>query len=291
MPSGGKRFKKVKRHLSLSLYSLHSGSAAGTGSGGGEAGASGGGNSGASGSGGGGGGAGGASGSSSIRRLQQQISVVSTAPSTGSGSGGGGSGSGGGGSSSKFAQERVLYLTFFCLTATFLVCHGPRVALNVLELKMNERRRLCADHQKKFREPAWMLIALALEKVLLVANSSVNFVYYCLVGKTFRQHMCRALCPALCARWVHRVSGVDLLAGATTTAGTGETTMGATGAGGDVESSVAGMGGYTSSSGNKRRRSHRVLSCDLVSFGDELGGKGFMAESIIKEHVRMGIAN
>ncbi len=75
-----------------------------------------------------------------------------------------------------------------------------------------------------------MLMASSVEKVLLVANSSVNFVYYCLVGKTFRQHMCRALFPSLCSRWLERVAGVDLLG--TTTAGTGETTMGGGGAGG-----------------------------------------------------------
>ena len=90
-----------------------------------------------------------ASSSSSSRRrrrmLHQQISVVSSA-----------GGGGGGGNGSKFAQERVLYLTFFCLTATFLVCHGPRVALNVLELRMNERRRECTErYQVKFREPPW----------------------------------------------------------------------------------------------------------------------------------------
>ena len=74
-----------------------------------------------------------------------------------------------------------------------------------------------------------MLMASSVEKVLLVANSSVNFVYYCLVGKTFRQHMVRSLFPSCCSRWLE---SMDLLG--TTTAGTGETTVGggAAGAGG-----------------------------------------------------------
>ena len=94
------------------------------------------------------------------------------------------------------SQERSLYITFFCLTSTFFICHLPRIALNVSEIHLNNMQRRCREELNSdftlilgtvnYVEPAWVLIASSIEKILLIFNSSINFVYYCLVGKTFR---------------------------------------------------------------------------------------------------------
>ena len=89
-------------------------------------------------------------------------------------------------------QERTLYLTFLCLTITFLVCHLPRIILNIYEVPMNKRRFLCqAIFNKTFHQPTWVTILTSVEKLTLIINSSINFFFYCLVGTAFRKQLCR----------------------------------------------------------------------------------------------------
>jgi len=44
-------------------------------------------------------------------------------------------------------------------------------------------------YKRPFYSPRWVLIAACVEKLLLIANSSFNFVIYCLAGKGFRQQV------------------------------------------------------------------------------------------------------
>ena len=89
-------------------------------------------------------------------------------------------------------QEKTLYLTFVCLTITFLVCHLPRIILNIYEVPMNKRRFLCqAIFNKTFYQPLWVIILTSVEKLTLIINSSINFFFYCLVGKAFRKQLYR----------------------------------------------------------------------------------------------------
>jgi hypothetical protein len=90
------------------------------------------------------------------------------------------------------SQEKTLYMTFVCLTITFLLCHMPRIVLNVYEVPMTKRRRICKYLFKRpFYSPSWVLILSSVEKLTLIINSSINFIFYCLVGKAFRQQMCK----------------------------------------------------------------------------------------------------
>ena len=92
------------------------------------------------------------------------------------------------------SQERTLYITFFCLTTTFLLCHLPRILLNIYEVPMSVDSERCRHvYKRPFYSPRWVLIAACVEKLLLIANSSFNFVIYCLAGKGFRQQMCKLL--------------------------------------------------------------------------------------------------
>ena len=92
-------------------------------------------------------------------------------------------------------QEKTLYLTFVCLTITFLVCHLPRIILNIYEVPMNKRRFLCqAIFNKTFYQPLWVIILTSVEKLTLIINSSINFFFYCLVGKAFRKQLYQVRC-------------------------------------------------------------------------------------------------
>ena len=87
-------------------------------------------------------------------------------------------------------QSRNLYMTFCFLTATFLLCHLPRIILNVYEVPMSHRRTLCNQlFGKNYYSPTWVHIVASVERLLLTVNSSINFVFYCLAGQSFRQQM------------------------------------------------------------------------------------------------------
>ena len=43
----------------------------------------------------------------------------------------------------------------------------------------------------RFYQPSWVIILSCVEKFTMILNSSINFVYYCLAGKAFRQQMCK----------------------------------------------------------------------------------------------------
>lgn len=49
-----------------------------------------------------------------------------------------------------------------------------------------------------FRAPSWTFYLRYLEKVCLILNASLNFVYYCLSGRELRGRLCRALLCFLC---------------------------------------------------------------------------------------------
>lgn len=138
----------------------------------------------------------------------------------------------------------------------------PRILLNINEVYVTEKENFCQNtYNRRYVEPNFIVIAKSIEQILLIFNSSINFVYYCLVGKTFRQHMCRAIfwwCNS-CIR-VMTGGAYDL----TTTAGTGETTVP------DGESRMD-RGASCSGAGSRRARI-RHASSEWVSGIDEMRG-------------------
>ena len=75
------------------------------------------------------------------------------------------------------------------------------------------------------------MIAACVEKLLLIANSSFNFVIYCLAGKGFRQQMCKLI--------FRRIAFVCRLAVSTVTSGEDQRPYGFVGDGGEQVNLVA----------------------------------------------------
>ncbi|XP_040583670.1 FMRFamide receptor [Lepeophtheirus salmonis] len=107
-------------------------------------------------------------------------------------------------------HEKSLYITFFCLTTTFLICHLPRVLLNIHELNKNHLQNYCKKvYDTNYNPPEWTYLSTFVEKILLIFNSSVNFIFYCLVGKRFRRHLLCLLLPKCCiSRFFPSISSV-----------------------------------------------------------------------------------
>ena len=83
------------------------------------------------------------------------------------------------------SHERSLMIIFSCITSTFLICHFPRVILNIYEFEFHRNQGRCQlQFQRQFIPPQWYYITTYVEKILLILNASANFVYYCFSGKS-----------------------------------------------------------------------------------------------------------
>ena len=92
-------------------------------------------------------------------------------------------------------QERSLLIIFICISFTFIICHTPRMILNVYEFKMESDREACLKvaGTGKYIRPGWTIVLTCIEKILLILNSSANFVYYCFAGREFRRLFCHSI--------------------------------------------------------------------------------------------------
>ena len=68
----------------------------------------------------------------------------------------------------------------------FLICHLPRVILNIYELIIIKQTHAC---EKAGYPPfaVWVLATISVSHFLLVFNSAVNMVVYCLMSARFRE--------------------------------------------------------------------------------------------------------
>ena len=63
-------------------------------------------------------------------------------------------------------SEKSLYVTFFCLTTTFLVCHLPRLIINIYEVPMSSNRQICEEiYQRHYFQPKWVIILSKTTKI------------------------------------------------------------------------------------------------------------------------------
>merc|ERR1719385_278027 len=76
------------------------------------------------------------------------------------------------------------------IVVTFLVCHTFRLVIQAYEV-MNpshstfEHYQFCGA-QDRFHVPVVFYVMLSASHLLVVINSSINFIIYCCVGKKFR---------------------------------------------------------------------------------------------------------
>ena len=81
----------------------------------------------------------------------------------------------------------------FSIVILFVVCHTPRIALNLnefasLERTMEERRKGCYD------DSFLVQVALSISRLLLLINSTTNFFFYIFFDKGFRKAIKGYLC-------------------------------------------------------------------------------------------------
>ena len=102
--------------------------------------------------------------------------------------------------------EDNLAAIFMGFVLVFLVCHFPRLALNIHELfNLGEAMR-CEDRGRPGFS-VWSLVLISISHFLLVVNSSTNILIYCLLSSKFREEC--ALLLGRAAGWGRRRSSPE----------------------------------------------------------------------------------
>ena len=88
--------------------------------------------------------------------------------------------------SSRRHVEDHLAIVFLVIVSVFFICHLPRIILSIHEMWIVEITIQCA-RQGKYSFPIWAIIFNKFSHLLLVINSSMNCLIYCLMSSKFRK--------------------------------------------------------------------------------------------------------
>jgi len=86
------------------------------------------------------------------------------------------------------AQGKDVQMTRILLTVvlTFLLLNLPRLILGIFEISRFRVVVLCVLSSYNYSVPEWQWVMDQVARYLVVLNSSINFIIYCLAGKQFR---------------------------------------------------------------------------------------------------------
>ena len=79
----------------------------------------------------------------------------------------------------------------------FLVCHAPRIILDINELATIKISEYC-ESIGALEYSFWSILVLNISHFLLVVNSSVNMIVYCLLGSRFRAEVKKIMDNLVC---------------------------------------------------------------------------------------------
>ena len=72
------------------------------------------------------------------------------------------------------------------IVIVFFLCHTLRFFLEFYRVATVERTVQCMSKGQGEAHPTWLFPVAALSHLMLIVNSSINFVIYCAVGSKFR---------------------------------------------------------------------------------------------------------
>jgi len=83
----------------------------------------------------------------------------------------------------------LLAKTMMVLVMVFLILNTPRIILGVIEVTELSTVEQCYEHDLDYHVSKETYILDFIARFLVILNSSLNFVIYCLVGSEFRSKM------------------------------------------------------------------------------------------------------
>lgn len=92
-----------------------------------------------------------------------------------------------GGNNSSQSPDYSLAMILAGIVIVFVFCHSFRFFLAFYQVSTVEKTTSCIEKGKKAAHPSWLYVISALNHLMLMVNSSINFIIYCAVGSRFRQ--------------------------------------------------------------------------------------------------------
>ena len=75
------------------------------------------------------------------------------------------------------------------LVLVFLILNTPRIILGVIEVSQLKNVELCYENDEEYNVAQQAYIFDIFARFLVILNSSVNFLIYCMVGSEFRHKL------------------------------------------------------------------------------------------------------
>lgn len=88
------------------------------------------------------------------------------------------------------SKDFKMAMIMVAIVMVFLLCHLPRILLNIFEMTFSSKIETCGE---KFMPPTWFLCLVSCSNFLVVLNSSINIIIYCVIGEGFRDALARSL--------------------------------------------------------------------------------------------------
>ena len=86
-------------------------------------------------------------------------------------------------------QENDLSKILFSIVGLFIICHTLRFFLNFYEMIWIHNILACIQAGAKQDFPVWSHVVQEFSRLLLILNSSINFVIYCCFNTKFRNEL------------------------------------------------------------------------------------------------------
>ena len=99
---------------------------------------------------------------------------------------------------SKSTKEFILAKTMMAIVLVFLILNIPRLILGIMEVVEIGTVEVCYELGLDYDVGKHIYIFDFMARFLVILNSSINFIVYCLVGSEFREQLRRGL--GLCRR-------------------------------------------------------------------------------------------
>lgn len=94
---------------------------------------------------------------------------------------------------SNYNNNDNLAPILFGVVIVFVICNSLRVILNIYDFAVVKDIIECEKQKMGRYPPAWILCTISVSHLLLMVNSSVNFLVYCVAGKRFRSILARKI--------------------------------------------------------------------------------------------------
>ena len=94
---------------------------------------------------------------------------------------------------SNYQSNDNLAPILFGVVIVFVICNSLRVILNIYDSAVVEDIIECEKQKMGRFPPAWILCTISVSHLLLMVNSSVNFLVYCVAGKRFRSILAKKI--------------------------------------------------------------------------------------------------